>query len=99
MSNQQRDRSRSQAELVEQAVQGISDALNGTRDLAVHLSGLSVKAPKGEGEELLIVIRGIDADGMPVVAFHSAFSLSEAVRGLAARLNNGTLRWRPDDFQ
>lgn len=99
MNNELRNQPQSEAEALEAAVRGISRALNGQRDLLVDLTGLSMRAPKGVGEELLMVIRGIDAEGMHVVAFHSAFSLGEALRGLGARLNNGTLAWREDSFR
>jgi hypothetical protein len=89
---------RSEAELLLSAVSEVSKALTGDRLLGVEITGLSIRAPKGYGEEILFVIRGVDDAGTSVVAFHSSFSLVEAIRGLAARLGNGSLRWREDRF-
>lgn len=99
MTQQEPRHHQSESELLQDAIRGISKALMGQRDLLVDLTGISMRAPKDTGEELLLVIRGVDAEGMHVVAFHSAFSLAEALRGLAARLSNGTLRWREDGFR
>lgn len=80
------------------AVSSLSAAMQGYRQLAVVLVGFSVRAPKGRGDEFLMVIRGEDEAGAPVVAFHSAMSLGETFSGAEARLSNGTLRWREDEF-
>ena len=83
---------------VGQACTEISAALVGRRNLIVAIVGLSVRGPRHEGDEIMIVVRGVDEDGAPVVAFHSGFSLGDALRGVAGRLNNGSLRWRADEF-
>lgn len=62
------------------------------------LRGLSIRFPSPEGGEFLIVLRAFDPDGTPVVAFHSALELQEALGGLETRLDNGSLRWRPDEY-
>lgn len=80
------------------AVAEISAAICGKRDLAVSLTGLSLRGPQEGNEEILCVIRGIDEAGLPVVSFHSGFVLGEVLRGVASRLNNGSLRWRPDEL-
>ena len=80
------------------AVDQIGLAMGGYRDLAVEVTGLSVRAPDEARPEFFLVIRGLDAEGAPVVAFHSAFSLDEAFVGLEARLLNGSLRWRVDEY-
>lgn len=48
--------------------------------------------------ETLVTIAGWDEDGMPAVAFHSADSVSGALRGALNRLLNGTLDWKEDAF-
>lgn len=77
----------------------IGRAIEGYRELAVDVVGFSVKGPQQRGDEVLIVVRGFDAEGAPVVAFHSAYTTIDAIRGLAARLNNGTLQWKADKFR
>lgn len=80
------------------AVGQISAALRGNRDLAVDVTGVTIRGPREAGDEILLVVRGIGSDGGPVVAFHSAYGLAEALLSLAARLNNGSLKWREDEF-
>lgn len=80
------------------AVQYLSFCLEGERDISVELSGLTIRAPKEEGGEILVVLRGLDEEGAAVVAFHSAFSLDEALVGVENRLANGSLKWRIDEW-
>lgn len=68
------------------------------RDLAVLPHGMTIKAPPSRMGEYLLVLRGTDEAGSAMVAFHSAVGLVEAIVGLNARLSNGTLKWRPDEF-
>jgi hypothetical protein len=84
---------------VGRAVSAIDAAMKDYRQLSVLPTGFSVRGPRARGDEILLVVRGIDADEAPVVAFHSAFSLGEALRGLEGRLSNGTLKWKPDEFR
>jgi len=76
----------------------VSLAMTGYRDLAVQVHGFSVKPPQAEGGEFLLVLRGLDGEGAPVVAFHSATELCEVFSGVANRLANGSLVWRPDQY-
>jgi hypothetical protein len=77
----------------------IDKCLAGRNNLSIDVVGLSVRGPRAEGDEVFVTVRGLDAEGTPCVAFHSAFSLGEAMRGVAARLKNGTLKWRVDQFK
>lgn len=81
------------------AVDEIGLAMQQMRTLMVEPNGMSIRAPTVEKPEFFIVLRGIDEEGAPCVAFHSAFSLDEALVGLSARLMNGTLKWREDAFR
>jgi hypothetical protein len=49
--------------------------------------------------ESLAVITGVGADGGPIVAFHSAIGFAELFVGLAARLRNGSLKWKVDEYR
>lgn len=73
-------------------------ACEGYRALAVQVIGLTIRGPQFRGGEYLVVIRGLDEEGAPVVAFHSALDIGEVVRGVESRLKNGTLKWRADEF-
>ncbi len=63
----------------------------------VDVSGLSVRFPPGSGAEYLVTVRG-DVDGAPCVAFHSAYTLGELLRGLYNRMKAGKLKWRSDEY-
>lgn len=64
----------------------------------VQVTGLSVRPPRYEGDETLVVLRGEDEAGLPLVAFHSAYMLTDAIAGCWTRHKNGTLKWREDSF-
>ena len=80
------------------AVVKLGRACEGERNLSVDLVGFTVRGPQYRGGEYLMVARGLDDSGAPIVSFHSALDIGEVVRGLEARLRNGTLKWRPDEF-
>lgn len=65
----------------------------------VNLTGFSVRTPAAEGGEWLVVLRGTDHEGGPVVAFHSALGIGEALAGASGRMQNGTLKWKPDQYR
>lgn len=83
---------------VGEAVLWLDAALQNTRSLSIEVVGLNVRRPRHDGDEVFLVVKGLDAEGTPCVAFHSAFTLGEALRGLEARLRNGTLKWKVDQF-
>lgn len=86
------------AERVGMAVMDLSAAMQGYRSWTMDVVGLSIRAPKVRGDEFLVTVRGLDSDGAPYVAFHSAVELDDALSGLHARLLNGSLKWRPDEY-
>lgn len=94
------ERMRSVEELREiaQALDGVSDALRGYRKLTVDVVGLTIRGPRAAGDDILVVVKGLDADGKKVVAFHNGTHLPGTLMALAARLDNGSLRWRDDEF-
>lgn len=66
--------------------------------LGVSLVGLSIRPPREEGGEFLLVLRGVDQEGLPLVGFCSASSLEETFRSAVSRLRNGSMKWRADEF-
>jgi hypothetical protein len=86
-------------EAVGESVESLGAAMQGYRNLSVEVTGLSVRGPRVRGDEFLVVVKGLDEAGLPVVAFHSAMELGEALRGVEARISNGTLKWRADEFK
>lgn len=50
------------------------------------------------GESMAIITADSD-DGTPIVAFHTAVDFAELFVGLIARLENGSLKWKPDAFR
>ena len=98
MARQNPDWSEEAAARLGNAVRGLDAAMQGWRDLVVDVTGMSIRGPQYEGGELLATVRGVDHEGAPVVAFHSATSLMELLSGVAARIANGSLAWKPDQF-
>lgn len=49
------------------------------------------------GAEWLVVVTAYSPDG-PVVAFHQGADFKTALIGLAARLKNGSLKWKVDEY-
>ena len=45
----------------------------------------------------LAIITGDDGSG-PVVAFHSGDGLTATIEGLAAKIRNGSLKWKEDQY-
>lgn len=64
----------------------------------VVLTGLSLRVAKEEYGEALVVLRGIDGEGAPVVGFHSSVGAADALAGAMARMQQGTITWRLDDY-
>lgn len=65
----------------------------------IEVLSLSLRAPQSRGGEFLVVLRGLDEEGAPVVAFHSAGSAGEALAGAARRVQSGHIRWKPDAYR
>jgi hypothetical protein len=80
------------------AVDWVSLAILGYRSLEVDVHGMSVRGPRVEGDEVLLTLRGLAADGTPMVAFISSATLSGAFMTCAGMLKSGKVRWRPDKY-
>lgn len=80
------------------AVVELGRACEGYRDLSMQVIGMSIRAPQFRDGEYLMVVRGLGQDGGMFVAFHSALDIGEVLRGVDARLRNGSLKWRVDEY-
>lgn len=80
------------------SVDEIGLAATGYRSVGMQVTGMGIRMPREERGEFLVTIRALDSEGAPFVAFHGASDLGEALTGLWNRLQNGTLRWKPDEW-
>lgn len=80
------------ADILDRVSQGHSYA-------GVDVTDIKFKLPGDPMAEILCIATGLSDDGTPVVAFHSAVGFVEAFVGLAVRLQNGTLKWRVDEYR
>ncbi len=87
------------AEKLGWAMLTLEAGIEGYRSWSVDIEGFSIRTPLAQHGEYLLVLKGIDGEGGPVVAFHSATSLSDLFCGAANRLGNGTFKWRVDEFR
>jgi hypothetical protein len=99
MTSKQNDYSEEAFRAAGEALAQIGRAMEGYRDLALDIVGLSIRAPRVRGDEYFLTVRGLDAEGERWVAFHSAFTLTDLMRGLEGRLRSGTLKWKEDKFK
>jgi hypothetical protein len=65
----------------------------------VTLEALKVRLGHGFGAETLIILNGVDSDGTPVVAFHSATTVAHAFIGAMRKFEDGDLNWRADEWR
>lgn len=81
------------------AVSNVGSAMMGYRSLLVDVTGFTVRGPDASvNGDFLLTVRGVDANGMKVVAFHSDSSLEGLMVGFNNRLNNGGFKWREDQW-
>lgn len=72
--------------------------LDGERALGVRILSLKLRLPTEARPECVVVVSGYK-DGTYLVGFHSADMPAEAIRGAVARVENGTMVWRNDQYQ
>ena len=65
----------------------------------VEVTSVKAKLPDNDALEVLVVITGLASDGTPVVGFHNAVGLLEALGGAAGRIANGKMKWRVDEYR
>lgn len=63
----------------------------------VYLKSIRLRAPQVRGGEWLAVV-SIEVSGEGKVGFHSADGLTTVLRGTAARLLNGSMKWKDDEY-
>jgi len=80
------------------AVMELSVHMQGYRDWPMRVTGMSIRGPRVEGDEFLITVRALDAEGAAFVGFHGAYDLQDAIRGVKERVQNGTMKWRVDEW-
>jgi hypothetical protein len=61
------------------------------------ITGFSVRLPRTEDQDVLVVVRAITAEG-PVVGFHGSLDLGEAIVGMIGRLQANTMKWKDDEY-
>ncbi len=66
-------------------------------DEDVRITRLTVRFPKHEAGEFLVVVGMVTGD-VKKVGFHGSYSFEEALRGCVARLENRTMVWRDDRY-
>jgi len=78
-------------------VVGFDQAVERADDRDVWFQGLSVRPPTALRAEWLVVMR-VNTEEQPVVAFHSAGTFAEALKGALERFENGSLVWKDDAY-
>ena len=75
----------------------LSDRTDGQRHPDYTLKEVRVRAPAELSGEWLGIVKA-DFDGTPCIGFHGGDSLLDCLKGLASRLNNGSMKWREDQY-
>ena len=63
----------------------------------VHIMGMTIRVPSGEGEDYLVTIRAF-VGGDAKVAFHAGATIVEVLGGVMNRLTNNSLKWKDDKY-
>lgn len=63
----------------------------------VVVRAIKFRAGKVPGAEWMVIITAYSPDG-PVVAFHAGDGFKDTLVGLAARLKNGSMKWKVDEY-
>lgn len=74
------------------------DACQRASGHGLFITGMTIKGELGEPDEILVVLRAEGEEGA-VVAFHSTAEPLGLWTGLAARMDNGNLKWRKDEYR
>ena len=61
------------------------------------LMGMTIQTPWKRGDDWMVVLRA-NFEGEPMVAFHTADTLYEVMRGVAERFVNKSLEWKEDEY-
>jgi len=98
MSKERTDLTNEAFTKVGRGLSDLSSEMEGFRKWPVHIVGFSVRGPSSQGQEFLVTVRAVDAEGERWVGFHGALSLGEAICGASVRVQNDTMKWKPDEW-
>jgi hypothetical protein len=62
------------------------------------IDGIRITDRAGDGTDLLAAVKGVSENGYEV-AFSSATNLLELVHSISARLKNGSMKWKEDEYR
>ncbi len=69
----------------------------GLPEADVLVTRVSVRAPDVPGGEYFVVVNAV-VEGQRSVGFGSGMDVISALGGTVARITNGTMKWREDDY-
>ena len=61
-----------------------------------EVTSINIRLGDGAGKEPLVVVKGRDGDGRPVIAFSAGSTAMSALETALERFSNNTLKWRED---
>lgn len=79
------------------AVYKLQRRIETLRDDEIYVKAIRIKFSEYEGGEVMAVVTANMQSG-PFVAFHGGGSLKEVLAGLSARMENGSLKWKEDQY-
>lgn len=88
------DRQMQQLGIALMRFEGVADRLY---DQETSLLSMSIRL-KGDGRADYLIVLRARYEGAAWVSFHSADTLAEAMRGMVARLENGSVKWKEDQY-
>jgi len=65
----------------------------------VELEGIKVKVAGSTQIENMVILTGVNGEGLPVVAFHSVIDLERAITSAISRYVSGQLKWKEDEYR
>jgi len=63
------------------------------------LLSITIRTPTAWTDDTLIILRGEEHTGRPVVAFHAAIGTRNALLGALKKWRSGELRWKDDKYR
>lgn len=95
---------RASAIAIQRALLKISEQLARAEDIYERLDendlsidSMSLRLPQYVSGDYLVTVRA-RKEGVAVVGFHGADSMAEVLRGVMARLENGSMQWKDDKY-
>lgn len=79
------------------AVHTIHQWFEAAQDHGIYLKALRFSTKDGPSADWLCVVT-VDTDEGPRVGFQSGSTFGDAVEGLKNRLQNGTFKWKEDEY-